>query len=307
MSGIKAESNHQFLVNMSRNVSRGLINTAMSGYLCGQSAPYGFDRMLVDENAHKQRVRNGEKFAKPRSWRVKLVPSDDPVKVRTLQWLFETYATQDMGYRAMADVLNAKGIPGPRGGRWFDSTIRAILLNQNYVGTFTWGKRREGKYHRVSGTDILVRDGAEVSVSPRGKPNAIDNPREAWIVVENTHEALVDAATFGVVASKIERRSRKNSTGYRTHTKKNGDAYLFTGLLHCGQCGRVMHGATSTRRKDGKTYKYPRYICSTFTRGGINNETGCRHAPSRSRSNSASCGGNCETWTSNLTQQRPEC
>ena len=26
MSGIKAESNHQFIVNMSRNVSRGLIN-----------------------------------------------------------------------------------------------------------------------------------------------------------------------------------------------------------------------------------------------------------------------------------------
>ena len=42
-------------------------------------------------------VHNGEQFAKPRSWHVTLVPSDDPEKVKWTKWMFHTYANQDVG------------------------------------------------------------------------------------------------------------------------------------------------------------------------------------------------------------------
>jgi len=64
VNAVKQEGKHQFLVDLSRNTSRGQISNAAKGNLCGQAAPYGFDRMLVDEHGeHKQRVRNGDKVA----------------------------------------------------------------------------------------------------------------------------------------------------------------------------------------------------------------------------------------------------
>ncbi len=276
--GITQEGKHQFLRDLSRNTARGQINNARLGFLCGQAAPYGFDRMFVDQQGnHRQRVRNGEQVGKNKNWRVTLVPSDDPIKVATARWLFLTYAKSDIGYRALANELNRRGVPSPAGGRWHGNGVRAILQNEAYVGTFVWGKRREGKYHRVAGGEILDRDHREVRLMPNGKPNAIDNPREAWTVVEDAWEPLVDRETFDAVQTKIEKRSRRGGQGYRTHTNGNGDAYLLSGLVYCQHCGCKMHGAVSTRRKNGKQYRYHRYVCSTYTRKGAHNESGCRH------------------------------
>jgi DNA invertase Pin-like site-specific DNA recombinase len=281
MYSFNQEGKHQYLRDLSRNVSRGLIRNAKNGYSCGQRAPYGYDRMLVDEQGnHRQRVRNGEQVAKPRSWRVTFVPSDDPLKVETAKWLFETYASSDVGLRSMADQLNARGVPGPAGGPWYSASIRDILKNRKYVGDFAWAQRREGKYHRVVGDGVKERDRREVTLAPNtSKPHAIDNPEEAWILAEEAHEPLIDAETFRKVQEKLERRRRNQPKGkgypYRTHTKANGDVYLLTGLVHCGHCGEKMHGTTSRRVKNGKTYSYPKYLCSTYNRCGKHNPHGC--------------------------------
>ena len=97
INAIKSESNHDFLVKLSQGVIRGQVSTALSGWLTGQRAPYAYDRMLVDEQGnHKQRLLAKEKVAKPRSWHVTLVPSEDPEKITTLRWLFKTYASEDI-------------------------------------------------------------------------------------------------------------------------------------------------------------------------------------------------------------------
>ena len=62
---LKQEGKHQYLLDLSRNVTRGQIRNAKKGYLCGQAAPYGYDRMIVDEHGnHIQRVHNGERYTK---------------------------------------------------------------------------------------------------------------------------------------------------------------------------------------------------------------------------------------------------
>ncbi len=273
MNALHAEGKHSFLTDLSRNVSRSLSGIAKEGFLCGQAAPYGFDRMLIDERGEqRQRIRTGEKFSKPRSWRTTLVASDDPVKVSTLRWLFQTYAETDTGLRSLADQLNAKGQRGPTDGPWYSATIKAILENQNYTGTFTWAKRREGKYHSVAAGQVRERDRSEVTLSPSGKPNAIDNPREAWIVVDDAHEAMIDKPLFERVQAKLHARRRSNpGVVYRTHTKYNGDAYLLSGLVFCAHCGCKMHGA----KLQAKGHSYPKYVCSTYCRSGKNNQHGC--------------------------------
>jgi site-specific DNA recombinase len=273
MYSLKQEGKHQFLRDLSRNVSRGQISNAQKGLLCGQAAPYGYDRMLIDEaGAHRQRIRNGEKFAKARSWRTTLVASDDAVKVNTIRWLFQTYADTDTGLRSLADQLNARGVPGPTGGPWYAASIKAIFENRNYTGTFTWAKRREGKYHSVAAGHIRERDRAEVTLSPAGKPLAVDNPREAWIVVEDAHEALIDKPLFERVQAKLnDRRRDKSGQSYRTHTRGNDDTYMLSGLVFCAHCGCKMHGTTLI----AKGHRYPRYSCSTYARSGKNNPSGC--------------------------------
>ncbi len=39
----------------------------------------------------------------------------DPAEVRTIQWLYETYATRDVSLRWMAAELFRRGVPNPRG------------------------------------------------------------------------------------------------------------------------------------------------------------------------------------------------
>ncbi len=273
MYSLKQEGKHQFLRDLSRNVSRGQISNAQRGLLCGQAAPYGYDRMLIDEaGVHCQRIRNGEKFGKPRGWRTTLVPSDDALKVATVKWLFQTYADTDTGLRSLAAELNARGTPGPSGGQWFAASIKAIFENRNYTGTFTWAKRREGKYHSVTAGQIRERERSEVTLSPSGKPLAIDNPREAWIVVEDAHPAIIAKALFERVQTKLQdRRRRKVGQAYRTNTKVNGDTFLLSGLVFCAHCGCKMHGNTLV----AKGHLYPKYCCSNYVRSGKSNPHGC--------------------------------
>ena len=273
MNALHAEGKHSFLTDLSRNVARSMAGIAKEGFLCGQAAPYGYDRMLLDETgAQRQRIRAGEKFSKARGWKTTMVPSDDATKVSTVRWLFQTYADTDTGLRNVADQLNARGLPGPSGGPWYAASIKAILENRNYTGTFTWAKRREGKYHSVSSGQVRERDRSEVTLSPTGKPHAIDNPKEAWIVVEDAHEGIIDKALFERVQTKLhDRRRGKAGAAYRTHTKANGDSYLLSGLVYCAHCGCKMHGSTLIR----KGHRYPKYICSTYCRSGQNNPSGC--------------------------------
>lgn len=250
---VKQEGKHQFLLDLSRNTARGQVTAAMNGWLTGRAAPYGYDRMLVDEAGnHRQRVHNGEQFAKSRAWHVTLVPSDDPEKVRVAKWLFTTYAQEDVGLRELVNRLNGQGIPGPRGGYWNLGTIRDILKNETYAGDFIWPKRNLGKYHRVSGTEIKPRNGSGSSVKFTDEAERINH--------KGILPALVDRETFKRVQRKLTERKKRTTP----HKQKDGDKYLLSGVIHCAHCGAKMYGQRSTRRKNGKTYTWERYVCSSY-------------------------------------------
>jgi len=182
--------------------------------------------MLIDEaGTHRQRIRNGEKFAKARSWRTTLVSSDDARKASTVRWLFQTYADTDTGLRNLADQLNARGVPGPTGGPWYAASIKAIFENRNYAGTFTWAKRREGKYHSVAAGQIRERDRSEITLSPAGKPLAVDNRRKPGLSLtmpmkrSSTRRYLNGCKPKFMIAGETNRASRIERTLVATMTR----------------------------------------------------------------------------------------
>jgi hypothetical protein len=258
MSAINSEAKHQFLLGIAEQASRGKIQRAQEGYLCGQAAPYGYDRMEVDQNGQPQgRLATGSRV-RNRSWRVTLVHSDDPVKVATLKWLFDQYANTDIGLRSLAESLNQRGIPSPGGGAWWIGTIREILKNEVYTGDFIWAKRQMGKYRRVSGLNVKKRESVELTAM--GNPTVRRNTPQEWIVTRNAHPALIDRSTYEHIQEKLAKRKSRTTS----NKKKNGDRYLLTGIVRCGHCGAKMYGTRGTRRKNGIEYVYDKYICSTY-------------------------------------------
>jgi len=109
---------------------------------------------------------------------------------------------------------------------WPDKTIYDILVRQEYLGhTIT------AKTYKVSYKSKKARH----------------NPEEKRYFFENTHEPLVDEATFELAQKRIATRHRPT---------KVDEIDIFSGLLFCGDCGYKMYlqrGPSVEERKHAYT------------------------------------------------------
>ena len=70
----------------------------------------------------------------------------------------------------------------------------------------------------------------------------------------NYCEAYIDKETFDKIQEIIKRNIKENTAENRT--------YLFTGLIKCPHCGRLLSGNMHTTKRDGRAmYKYKAYRC----------------------------------------------
>ncbi len=111
--------------------------------------------------------------------------------------------------------------------------MRRILGNQMYIGNLVQG--------------ILKIKSYKVQVAKR-------QAKEDWIVVENTHEAIIDKEDFKIVQELLERNTRK--------APEQKEVYLFSGFVRCGDCGRSM--SRKHYHHDYGDYTY--FVCTTHTK-----------------------------------------
>jgi hypothetical protein len=146
--------------------------------------------------------------------------------------------------------LNRLGIPNPTAykkskgwnyqhassknndGLWCDSTVRRILTNEMYIGNMVQGKNTTVSYK--------IKQCRAV-------------PKEEWIIVESTHEAIIDKETFGSAQALFKKHTR-------TSPKKD-ELDLFAGLVKCANCNRAM--SKKTNKFDYGTYSYYRCVTSS--------------------------------------------
>ena len=157
-----------------------------------------------------------------------------------------------MAVFAIAERLNELGILSPKeykksiglkynGGfqgtgksLWGNSSVKRILTNEVYLGHLQQGKSQKINY-KVK--------------------KSVEKPREEWVCVENTHEALISEDDFQIVQNLLKSDSRMGPS-----MEKSG---LFAGLLFCGDCGEQMVRRIIRYKRKDKIY----YICSTKNRG----------------------------------------
>ena len=116
--------------------------------------------------------------------------------------------------------LEADGIRTVRGcEKWSDSTVRAMLQNEKYIG--------DALLQKSYVSDIFSR---------QSKKNRGELPQ---YYVHDCHPAIIDRETFQKVQEEMARRSSicKRSTKAKTEQGKYSSKYALSELMVCGECG----------------------------------------------------------------------
>ena len=161
-------------------------------------------------------------------------------------------ALSGMSCRNIATLLNQEGVPtpatyanlpvarpGPYTGLWSSERISDMLQNETYIGNMVQGR--------------------SVKISYKSKKCLKQDPAN-WVVVEGTHEPLVDRETFQKV------RMLVNS---RKHTRSRTYDFLLKGLIFCHECGYPL---AVLNRKNVKGEDVLYFVCRTyqrFTKAGV--------------------------------------
>jgi len=281
---VKQWQARQELKDLSRVTIRGLLSRGRGGWWLGGVPPYGYDLAYYDEHGDflmivryltqtvkevldgeghvQRRLGKGDHLMISKSDHARPVPSS-PDRVEIVQRIFLWYVRDGMGFRSIADQLNAEGIPSPRGGKWSMTTVRSMLRNPVYTGDMVWNRRTMAKFHRVAGGRAVARRSAGCSAVD-------DNERDDWMVTRDAHPNLIDRRTFELAQARRKERQKHYKHNYRRgHGARSN--YLLTGLIVCAHCGHNWQGYTvrkGRRRKDGSQIKTEYYICSGYITKG---------------------------------------
>lgn len=226
---IKNIFNEQYARDISKKVQTAVKTKQKAGEFIGAFTSYGYKKSPVDKN--------------------KLVI--DEYAANVVRRIFSLYI-QGYGKQRIAKLLNAEGILCPAEYKraiglnynnpnkldsttyWSYSTINSILHREMYVGNMVQGT----KHQRM-----------------RSKQKKMD--KDKWIIVENTHEPIIDRETWEKAQSLLHKRTRELDL----ETNKN----IFAGFVKCGDCGRAM-AKNMWRHADGSP-TYTLY-CGTYKRHG---------------------------------------
>lgn len=114
---------------------------------------------------------------------------------------------------------------------WNGNTVGAILSKPEYLGHTVNFRTSQKSY----------------------KDKRVNNAPEDWLIFENTHEDIIDKATW-------ERVQEIRQTVRRTDT--TGEANPLTGLMFCADCGAKMYN----HRNRNARFLNDNYNCSAYTR-----------------------------------------
>ncbi len=161
-------------------------------------------------------------------------------------------ALEGMSCRQIAVRLNEEGIPtpaqyagltisnpGPYSGQWSSERISDMLQNETYIGNMVQGR--------------------SVKISYKSK-KCLKQARENWVVVENTHEPIIEKDAFQKV---------KMLVNSRKHTRNRTYDFLLKGLIFCHECGYPL-AVLNRKNAAGEDVLY--FVCRTyqrFTKAGV--------------------------------------
>ena len=187
--------NDNYCYQTSKKIRQVFDYKRRNGQYIGAFAPYGYVKHPKDK--HRLIV--------------------DPDAAENVKLIF-TMLIQGSSKRAIALYLNEHGVPSPSAYKvqkglpvstrgyddpmWGARMIHSILTNPTYTGDLAQGRSRVKSYkvHQIEAV-----------------------PREEWVEVAGTHEAIIDYETFDKVQALLQRDTRTSPKGREVH--------LFSGFM----------------------------------------------------------------------------
>ena len=205
--------NEWYAKDCSRKVKSAFRAKALNGEYTGGYPAYGY--MKSPDDRHK------------------LIPDKNaPIVKRMFQMALEGASCYHI-----AKTLENEQIPTPRA--YLMNEYGKYVANERVKHPYAWHK---ATVHNILSNPVYL--GKLISCRYQTKSfkdkRIVSRPKEDWITVDNTHEALVDELTFNTVQKRIAIK--------QPATWANSDN-MFRGLLICKDCGTRMVFSRRTGRK----------------------------------------------------------
>lgn len=211
--------NEWYLEDLSANVRSVLDHKRREGVHIGSFAPYGY---------RKDPEVKGKLLI-------------DPEAAEIVKRIY-VMALGGVGARKIARTLNEEGVPSPavykqqKGMKvqcpaaplWNSATVYQMLHNETYEGNLVQGRHQKISYK---------------------SKKTIWLPKAQWVVVQNTHEAIIDRETFATVQQMLAHRARSGA---------KGSVHPLARKVVCGCCGGTMEQTSRPARADGTRIHYLR-------------------------------------------------
>lgn len=183
--------------NLSREVMKGMKENALQAKHNGGIPPLGYD------------VVKGQY----------VINEDEAI---TIKEIFDMYLA-GYGYATIASELNERGRKTKIGKAFAKNSVRDILINEKYIGRYTFNKRLSKKHnYRYKDDKDIIR-------------------------IDDALPAIITKEAFDDVQIKINAGRR----GPRMDTER---FYLLTGKIVCGLCGSSYSGNGCRSGRNGKRY-----------------------------------------------------
>lgn len=166
-----------------------------------------------------------------------------PEEAEVVKHIYALYLA-GKGYNLICRELNTTGLKPMYSKKWHHSVIMHILGNITYTGNLILQK-------------TFVNNHIE-------KLTKVNRGEKEMYYVENTHEPIIPMETFEQVQAMRRERKEVYAIGESDGMNRN---YPLTGMIYCGNCGRVF--------KHRKTQYNKFWICSNY------DELGKAYCPSR--------------------------
>ncbi len=215
----KAIMNDYYAKDISKKIRSSLIAKKREGKWVSGRCPFGYDRDPKDKN---HLIINLEKA----------------IVVRDIYKMY----LGGMSVYAITKKLNDDCVKTPSeyydfkwngkssfNKNWNSKTVKDILTNEIYIGNLVQNKRSKINY-KIN--------------------KVVYNDKDKFIVVCNTHDAIIDKDVFYDVQKLLSKNKRRYD---------KLENYLLDGLIYCGECHKRIL-ISSRRKKDGNCYT----ICSGY-------------------------------------------
>lgn len=166
------------------------------------------------------------------------IRDDDSPKI--VKRIFNNYISGESA-ESIAKNLTEENIPTPSqlsnkknaSSKWHATTIRKMLVNQHYIGNLVQGK--------TEAVNTLYK-------------SRVNNSKDDYIVVKNTHEPIISKEQFNLVNDTIESRKPNTKVSRKTH--------LLSNLIYCETCGRAISLRNNNYICSGRL-KHGKKVCCT--------------------------------------------